>query len=57
MPRIAIIGHGRAGASFAAPERAPAGWTEERVVVAGFVIMAVLAGLIIFVASYFDSLT
>src|SRR5208337_1301635 len=33
------------------------GWTEERVVVAGFVLLAVLAGLIIFVASFFDSLT
>ena len=32
-------------------------WTEERVVVAGFVLLAFLAGLIIFVASFFDSLT
>jgi YjbE family integral membrane protein len=38
----------------AATER---GWTEERVVVAGFVLLAFLAGLIIFVASFFDSLT
>jgi len=37
---------------------APAGsWTEERVVVAGFVLLAFLAGLIIFIASFFDSLT
>ena len=33
------------------------GWTEERVVVTGFVLLAFLAGLIIFVASFFDSLT
>ena len=33
------------------------GWTEERLVVAGFVLLAFLAGLIIFVASFFDSLT
>ncbi len=33
------------------------GWTEERVVVAGFVLLAFLAGLIIFVASFLDSLT
>jgi YjbE family integral membrane protein len=33
------------------------GWTEERVVVAGFVLLAVLAGLIIFIASFLDSLT
>ena len=33
------------------------GWTEERVVVAGFVLLAFLAGLIIFIASFFDSLT
>ena len=32
-------------------------WTEERVVVTGFVLLAFLAGLIIFVASFFDSLT
>jgi hypothetical protein len=32
-------------------------WTEERLVVAGFVLLAFLAGLIIFVASFFDSLT
>jgi hypothetical protein len=34
-----------------------AGWNEERLVVAGFVLLAFLAGLIIFVASFFDSLT
>jgi hypothetical protein len=34
-----------------------AGWTEERIVVAGFVALAALAGLIIFIASFFDSLT
>ena len=33
------------------------GWNEERLVVAGFVLLAVLAGLIIFVASFLDSLT
>jgi len=33
------------------------GWTEERVVVAGFVLLAFLAGLIIFIASFLDSLT
>ncbi len=33
------------------------GWSEERVVVAGFVLLAFLAGLIIFIASFFDSLT
>jgi len=46
--------------AFAADEPATApggGWTEERVVVAGFVLLAFLAGLIIFVASFFDSLT
>ena len=39
----------------AAPEAR--GWSEERVVVAGFVLLAFLAGLIIFIASFFDSLT
>jgi hypothetical protein len=34
-----------------------AGWSEDRLVVAGFVALAVLAGLIIIVASFFDSLT
>jgi YjbE family integral membrane protein len=34
-----------------------AGWSEERVVIAGFVLLAFLAGLIIFIASFFDSLT
>ena len=33
------------------------GWTEERVVVAGLVLLAFLAGLIIFLASFLDSLT
>jgi YjbE family integral membrane protein len=33
------------------------GWSEERAVVVGFVILAALAGLIIFVASFLDSLT
>ena len=33
------------------------GWTEERLVVAGFVLLAFLAGLIIFIAAFFDSLT
>ncbi len=33
------------------------GWTEERLVVAGFVVLAFIAGLIIFIASFFDSLT
>jgi YjbE family integral membrane protein len=45
---------------FAAQEPAAAsgsGWTEERLVVAGFVLLAFLAGLIIFIASFFDSLT
>ena len=42
-----------------APTLIPAsgGWSEERVVVIGFVILAALAGLIIFVASFLDSLT
>jgi YjbE family integral membrane protein len=39
------------------PAVSAGGWTEERVVVAGFVLLAVLAGLIIFIASFFDSLT
>jgi YjbE family integral membrane protein len=39
----------------AAPARG--GWSEERVVVLGFVVLAAIAGLIIFVASLFDSLT
>ncbi len=45
---------------FAAEEPAaasPSGWSEERLVVAGFVLLAFLAGLIIFIASFFDSLT
>jgi YjbE family integral membrane protein len=33
------------------------GWSEERAAVVGFVILAALAGLIIFVASFLDSLT
>jgi YjbE family integral membrane protein len=44
-----------AAESPAAP--AAEGWSEERVVVAGFVLLAFLAGLIIFIASFFDSLT
>jgi len=32
-------------------------WTEERMVIAGFLLLAIVAGLIIFVASFFDSLT
>ncbi|HXZ14448.1 MAG TPA: YjbE family putative metal transport protein, partial [Roseiarcus sp.] len=40
-----------------APAARGSGWTEERLVVAGFVLLAVLAGLIIVVASVFDSLT
>jgi YjbE family integral membrane protein len=39
------------------PAPAPSGWSEERVVVFGFVILAALAGLIILVASFFDSRT
>ncbi len=37
--------------------RTSGGWSEERVVVIGFVILAALAGLIIFIASFLDSLT
>jgi hypothetical protein len=37
--------------------QASGGWSEERAVVVGFVILAALAGLIIFVASFLDSLT
>ena len=40
-----------------APPGSASGWTEERVVIAGFVLLAFLAGLIIFIASFFDSLT
>lgn len=39
----------------AAPARG--GWGEERVVVLSFVVLAAIVGLIIFVASFFDSLT
>ena len=44
------------------PARAPSvfaagGWSEERVVVLGFFVLAALAGLIIFVASILDSFT
>ncbi len=39
------------------PAASAQGWTEERVVVAGFVLLALIAGLIIFIASFFDSLT
>lgn len=34
-----------------------AAWSEERAVVVGFVILAALAGLTIFVVSFLDSLT
>ena len=37
--------------------QASGGWSEERAVVVGFVILAALAGLIIVVASFLDSLT
>ncbi len=37
--------------------QAPPGWSEERAVIVGLVILAALAGLIIFVASFLDSLT
>ena len=40
-----------------APDAASGGWSEERLVVAGFVLLAIVAGLMIFVASFFDSLT
>ncbi len=33
------------------------GWTEERVVIVGFVLLAFIAGLIIFLAAFLDSLT
>ena len=39
------------------PARAPSGWSEERVVIVGFVVLAAVAGLIILVATFFDSLT
>jgi YjbE family integral membrane protein len=39
------------------PAPAPSRWSEERVMVLGFVILAALAGLIIVVASFLDSLT
>jgi YjbE family integral membrane protein len=48
----------------APPERTSAitafargGWTEERVVIVGFVLLAFIAGLIIFLAAFLDSLT
>ena len=47
----------RALATFSALPSATKGWTEELGVVAGFVLLAFLAGLIIFIASFFDSLT
>ncbi|MBV9289752.1 MAG: hypothetical protein JO288_18395, partial [Hyphomicrobiales bacterium] len=59
----------RSPASFAEEDRPPGfaleagaassdrGWSEERIVVAGFVLLAFLAGLIIFFASFLDSLT
>ena len=39
------------------PARAPSGWSEERVVIVGFVVLATVAGLIILIATFFDSLT
>jgi hypothetical protein len=51
-----------AGEPFEATSREVAGgqprntWTEERVVVLGVVALAALAGLILFVAAFFDSL-
>ncbi len=44
-------------ASEAPVEARRSGWTEERLVVVGFILIAFLAGLIIFIASFFDSLT
>jgi|SRR5271166_203622 len=43
--------------SSASPARPPSSWSEERVVVAGLVLLAFLAGLILFVASFFDRLS
>ena len=40
-----------------AADASGSGWSEERLVVAGFVLLAFLAGLIIFAASFLDSLT
>jgi hypothetical protein len=48
-PFKATARHGSAG-------QPPSGWTEERVVVFGVVALAALAGLILFAASFFDSL-
>jgi hypothetical protein len=47
----------RALATFSAQPSATKGWAEEFGVVAGFVLLAFLTGLIIFIASFFDSLT
>jgi len=58
LPKPAAVAEDRPPA-FAAtgPAASAHGWTEERVVVAGFVLLALIAGLIIFFASFFDSLT
>src|SRR5271165_2093934 len=56
------LNRGEAGEPFEATAREGAGrqprtrWTEERVVVLGVVALAALAGLILFAASFFDSL-
>ena len=47
----------RALATFSALPSATKGWSEERVAAAGIVLLAFLAGLFIFTASFFDSLT
>ncbi len=44
-------------ASEAPAAGARAGLNEERLVIAGFILLAVLAGLIIFIAAFYDSLT
>ena len=64
-PRLAedqTLNRGEAGEPLEATARQGAGgqprngWTEERVVVLGVVALAALAGLILFVAAFFDSL-
>jgi hypothetical protein len=47
----------RALATFSALPSASKGWSEGRVAAAGIVLLAFLAGLFIFTASFFDSLT
>jgi hypothetical protein len=58
---VVIGGHGQSSHPDArlepGPAAAPSRLSEERVVVLGFVILSALAGLIILVASFFDSLT